>query len=111
MKRMMPAIEETLIKRNGLPSGFYFYQSAWDNAFEFMTLTGRDDQANKRSRKLSFTIRRADIQLLEKEWERETGKCSQCTGRGNRAVGASVETGVRYETCKPCNGTGAAVSQ
>jgi hypothetical protein len=40
------------------------------------------------------------------EWERKTGKCSDCMGRGERSVGWSAAEGTRYKPCGKCGATG-----
>jgi hypothetical protein len=42
------------------------------------------------------------------EWERKTGNCAQCQGRGKRVVGWSRDGGNRYRDCGVCKGTGKA---
>ncbi|EKD40821.1 MAG: hypothetical protein ACD_74C00157G0006 [uncultured bacterium] len=40
------------------------------------------------------------------EWEKKTGLCSHCQGKGQRPVGWSAETGSRFKPCGVCNGSG-----
>ena len=42
------------------------------------------------------------------EWERKTGLCAECTGRGERSVSWSAAGGTRYKTCDKCGATGKA---
>lgn len=56
-------------------------------------------------RKQSF-ITLSEIEQEEKNWEKATGKCSQCGGDGQQLVGFSVVDGSIYDTCRKCNGSG-----
>ena len=42
------------------------------------------------------------------EWEKRTGKCSECTGSGKTIKSSGIE-GTTYRTCKRCNGTGKSI--
>lgn len=44
------------------------------------------------------------------EWEKKTGKCSDCTGSGKRYAGWSVAEGTTYKPCKTCGETGMAAA-
>ena len=48
----------------------------------------------------------AEIDAEIRYYEASTGKCSECSGYGERANGWSIDTGTRYETCSKCNGAG-----
>lgn len=50
----------------------------------------------------------AETQLLETQYERETGKCSTCDGEGKCLASWSVEHGTTYATCRKCKGSGKA---
>lgn len=41
-------------------------------------------------------------------FERETGKCGECSGRGKEIAGVSVADGTRYRPCSRCLSTGMA---
>lgn len=40
------------------------------------------------------------------QWEKQTGKCSDCLGVGTRVCGWSKADGQRYSKCNKCSGTG-----
>ena len=40
------------------------------------------------------------------EWEKKTGNCSNCTGKGQTLAKWSVANGAEYRTCSKCNGSG-----
>ena len=51
-----------------------------------------------------FTPEEHDRWVLE--WEKKTGKCSDCTGSGKQFAEWSVTEGMRYKPCNKCGGTG-----
>lgn len=57
------------------------------------------------------TVRTAYITLKEHaewigQWEKRTGKCSQCEGSGQEFAGCSVERGTWTRPCAKCGATG-----
>lgn len=44
------------------------------------------------------------------EWEKKTGLCSHCQGKGKRPAGWSIETGNRFKPCGACGGSGKKVT-
>lgn len=42
------------------------------------------------------------------EWEQKTGKCSECTGKGEVFASWSATDGTKHKPCKKCGGTGQA---
>lgn len=53
-------------------------------------------------------MRRSEIELVKRQWEAGTGKCSNCCGRGQVVWSVSVTDGKKYRECSRCDGTGAA---
>lgn len=53
-------------------------------------------------------IQRCEQEAWERDWERRTGNCRHCLGKGTRVVGGSVEGGPILEPCDPCGGRGKA---
>jgi hypothetical protein len=49
----------------------------------------------------------SDIEAFKAQWERDTGKCSRCMGKGNVVARWTRAHGTEYKPCACCNGTGA----
>lgn len=47
-----------------------------------------------------------EIKAAKAEWSRETGKCGDCYGTGQRTVAWSMKDGVTTKPCEHCHGTG-----
>lgn len=60
------------------------------------------DKTTERKVFISYQERDA----FEAKWEAETGKCSQCEGKGQVSAGWSREEGRTYRNCKACGGSG-----
>lgn len=45
------------------------------------------------------------------EWEKKTGLCSHCQGKGQRPAGWSAETGSWFKSCGACGGSGSGKTQ
>ena len=56
-------------------------------------------------------LRMSDIERVRLDWERETGKCNNCCGRGRVSAGWSRENGRQTRECSRCGGSGKAVVQ
>jgi hypothetical protein len=50
----------------------------------------------------------AEVRAAREAWERETGKCAECAGTGQRNSGFSVKDGRTYRACEACAATGRA---
>lgn len=48
----------------------------------------------------------AEVLAAKAEYERTTGKCSDCEGSGQQMVGFSVGEGRQYRPCPRCGATG-----
>ena len=48
----------------------------------------------------------ADVMAEKMMYAQTTGRCPDCYGEGQRAVGWNKDTGNKYETCAICAGTG-----
>lgn len=57
-------------------------------------------------RTVCFSV--AEVDAFRAEWERETGKCNECTGTKQTLARWSSTEGTTYRTCRRCNGTGRA---
>jgi len=54
-------------------------------------------------------VTREEMAFEMAEYERTTGRCADCAGRGERVTGAGVRDGVKYRTwqqCRKCAGSG-----
>ena len=51
-------------------------------------------------------ITQAEIKDAEAQYERGTGRCYDCDGDGQEAMGWSKEGGTVWKTCRKCGGTG-----
>jgi hypothetical protein len=56
-------------------------------------------------------VSRVEVNQTAEAWERETGKCMDCYGTGNKWSGWSRENGDRFKPCKRCEATGSAPKQ
>lgn len=45
------------------------------------------------------------------EWERRTGKCPQCLGRGKETASVHYLTGATYQACGKCGGSGSSLAK
>lgn len=59
-----------------------------------------------RSTDRTMALRSVDMARFRAEWERETGKCADCSGSAWKWCGASVGEGSRYMPCPRCKATG-----
>lgn len=61
---------------------------------------------HKRDAKTEVTVNLpvADHNAWKLEWEKRTGKCSNCTGTGEVMESWNVNTGTKYRTCPKCKG-------
>lgn len=53
----------------------------------------------------SVYIHKSDVEAAKEEYERTSGKCSDCID-GLYCCGASVDMGFKYRPCSRCNGKG-----
>jgi hypothetical protein len=56
----------------------------------------------------SCVITKAELQFERSEYEKTSGKCWECQGRGEVVHGWSKDAGTRHKTCSRCGGRGAA---
>ena len=54
----------------------------------------------------SCVVTHAEEVAQAEAWEAETGKCSNCEGRGQEWAGWSADSGNRYRDCRRCGATG-----
>ena len=59
---------------------------------------------------LQCCVTDAEFRAEKMAWEAETGKCSNCYGRGQELASLSAENGMTYRPCKKCSETGKASS-
>jgi hypothetical protein len=66
----------------------------------------------KRDKKteVQLAIPRDAMQAFQAQWEIETGRCSNCYGRGQEWCGWAKGEGHKYRPCSRCEATGAAVN-
>jgi hypothetical protein len=77
---------------------------------QFFTRGERQGDRKWKARDKS-TERTVNLEVVEhknwkSEWEKRTGKCSECTGAGQTVASVSVADGVKYRTCFKCKGSG-----
>lgn len=51
-------------------------------------------------------VTEAEIDAEKARYEADTGKCSDCMGKGDVLASWSVAEGIKYRPCKRCGGTG-----
>lgn len=56
----------------------------------------------------TFTVLKAEIDAFRASWEKETGICSACFGKGKNAFRIPAKSDDDYRECKRCQGTGKA---
>ena len=54
------------------------------------------------------TVRDSEVSAAKVEYERETGKCAECGGKGEVLHSVSVAEGRKTKPCKKCGATGLA---
>lgn len=119
-------MNEVARKRYGMPAQWRWFRSEvknHDKPSAFIMLTGAicdakivrgrykgHDDWKKRDKttEAEIAIKFSEIDEVKAEWQARTGKCSNCKGTGKSWIGWGKDTGHRYESCKPCSGTGAA---
>lgn len=120
--------EDTLMEIHGkekiqAPNGFEFYlfeALPEEGPTQVLRLTGGVAPLKSRGpgkgqpnfRKLDPATRRTVFLPIEehrtwvKDWEKKTGLCADCQGKGQRPAGWSIETGNRFKPCSTCGGSG-----
>lgn len=51
-------------------------------------------------------IESSALDEFKKNWEIETGRCSECEGTGKKIASSSINNGTTYRDCKICGGSG-----
>lgn len=114
-------IEAHLTRLHQLPEAFKFYQ--WevfphDKPATTLRVKGclADGIKSRGKRKgetkwakgedREFYLSLHEVDTLTAAWEKETGKCANCKGKGETIASAGVDIPTTYWQCWECKGTG-----
>ena len=98
------------VKNYGKPSTFVAVTGAvCDAKIEKGKRKGSDNwKLRDKSTEAELPVRDAEMDAFKLDWERRTGKCHRCQGRGKVVWSVSVSEGTKYRDCERCHGAGLA---
>ncbi len=84
--------DDTMLVKGGVPIGAKNGRPRWGPKKSLTTVA----------------ISKRDIADEEERFEKETGKCAACEGKGEVVYSFSVTEGTKYRQCDKCKGSGKA---